>query len=251
MPASIHVLDRSAGDVRTALIDTAVGWGLTAREHNHADRTKPLWNLRILQSEGRWVAIINLPARHRELTEAIASRLQTFVLNITVNDPYFWAFSAFSGNEMVGSYRWELPESNDPSGKTDLEKFEHGKLAELGVTGLETLKSRLKSRSDRFISSDPKLELHYRSKVSDGKLDLPKPVVKPELPRLIHKITGFSTAARIRNILSKPHLYVAGAAGEFGRALGLPEWMNPLGFPEQGSGAVYSDGSSILMIEKK
>lgn len=68
--------------------------------------------------------------------------------------------------------------------------------------------------------SDPYLEQRYRLKISNGEMGLDPPDLQPDLARSLHKLTGMSTTAKIKRILTTPHINISGAVAEFSHTWG-------------------------------
>ncbi|MBN1878932.1 hypothetical protein JW823_02380 [bacterium] len=251
MLESVHILDRQKKQVQEALIDMAACRGLApvSRWTSHLDTL--VWDIRIIMNSERWISLINIPEKTVDMASDIAHRLQSFVLALSVDTQSAWRFTAFNGNDYIGSYQWEISSEYASGSSTQLDTFEQAKLKQLGVRGLELLESRIRDRSTRTVSSDPRIEQHYRSRISGGQLDLPRPVLNQELPRLLHKITGLSTTARIRKILSEPHVNISGAVAEFGWALGLPDWLTMVETGDSTGSGTTADSMTIMMFDKK
>jgi len=217
------VLRSNVESVREALINTGARMGLLPVS-SKKEIDDAIWSAAIYQHSPDWVSVYDSSKDKNKTASSLAHELEAFVLTISVDPEWSWSFSAFKGNSLIAQYEWKLPRSERES-QEKVAKLEREKLIALGLMNADKLKDT-KRKLNRLQSYDPRLEIHYRSKISEGRLDSPEPEFSPELPKRLHKQTGMSTAAKIRKILGTPHLDVYAAVAEFGLALNLPNWID-------------------------
>lgn len=249
MLRSLHILDRETAPVKETVVEMGICRGLgCSRSYTHQP---PFWDIGMISGLGRWTTLVRLPSKYLEFSAEIARRLSAFAILVSVDEPVSWGFDAFDVDYSLGSYFLAVPEDTAQRSRNRLIELEKMKLKELGVRGLDKLGSRISSKDRSAGGFDPHLEKHYRSKLSSGELELPQPEFDPELPRKIHKITGLSTIARIRKILSRPHPEIGGSAGAFSMALNLPEWMDSATKNKRKCSGSDPVDCSICLFEKK
>lgn len=222
----IHVLNSSAEEVVESTIEF-FSWRHSKVEP--CNSFSPNWSssiLGIFALSPQWMTIRENLRSPNDLAAHLAHLLKTFSIVITLDEPNAWGFTAFHENERIGSYNWQLPSGFLEQRQKRIHDFEEDRLRQLGVKGLETIKIRRTQRRENPDISDPYLEQHYRLKISNGKMGLDPPDLQPDLARSLHKVTGMSTAAKIKRILGTAHVNISGAVTEFNQALGLPNWID-------------------------
>lgn len=249
MLSSVHIMCKEMDRIRGVLVDMAVNRGLQIRKPAMTTDA-PCWTMGVFDRSEHWITVRDSGNQAKNIAAAIGSNLAVVTLALMVDAPWSWRFSVYSGHDQLGQYLYEVPEEFVSNLDDRVQRFESERLQNLGVEGLRDIISKKSGKAGRIESSDPRIEMKYRSRISGGKLDLPDPVFAPELPRLIHKSTGLSTAARIRKILSTPHVSIVAAVTEFGLAMDLPNWMDECRLEDRIMDDNSDDCYFLEMIEK-
>lgn len=249
MQGSAHVLSKDINAIREVVLN------LGARTEkklspDHTGENDRSWDVGIFDLSDQWTTVVESSGRPREMASALAHQLQAFSIAVILDDPVSWSFHAFNGHELVGKYSWEISQEFLEEQEKKVQALETDRLKLLGLKGLIDSKKKNGRVSGRIAQSDPRVEMSYRSRISQGTLDLPDPEFPVELPRNIHKLTGLSTAARIRNIISTPHTNVGAAVSEFGFALGLPNWIDDCRIDSKSLKGAHPERLILRMIEK-
>lgn len=247
----IHVLDRSIGKIDESIIEFLSRYNKIIETCSDISRTTPEPYIGVFSLAPRWVSVSEKLKMSADLAAHFAYQLKAFSIIMTVEGSRAWGFSVYFENECIGEYEWELPPGYQETLTNRIATYEERRLQKLGVRGLDILKTRRKQHPDGTDFTDPGLERRYRSRLSNGALDLQPPALQPDLPRLIHKLTGMSTAARLKKILQTPHVNIGGAAAEFSLALGLPNWIDECTLENAGSHVKASNGFLYRIIEKQ
>ncbi|MCD4652628.1 hypothetical protein K8T06_01690 [bacterium] len=251
MQSITHILHCDVDDVRDGLINLGARKGLIPSDDRKMSK-KAKWTVGIFHLSNDWITVLDSYKCSDETASCLAHELQAFTLSIIMEITSGWSFSAFEGDKIIARYKWDIPMETLCKQKSEIENFEEQRLKDLGLVNAGVLQlGKGLNCPGRVISSDPRIEMNYRSRMSSGALTIPDPELDPELPRRLHKSTGMSTAARIRKILGTPHLNVEAAVAEFGFAMNFPNWIDECRIDDLRFNFEDKDKQILYMIEKK
>ena len=193
---------------------------------------KSSWRI-MLVIEAPWISIYdNLWQGTRELARHLSFSLNQPGLAIQIDLPIEWKFWAFDSGNATAQFEWHIPLLDEKQQEEIVRNIEVEKALNLGLRPAldsdEILQKLSRIRKKRISASDPKLEVSYRKKLSDG-LVPPPPDVPEDLPKNLARIFEPS-AAIFRKILSVPLLSIQNMAAEFSYHMRLPDIFRSLEF---------------------
>lgn len=229
MFGNVHVATDQINDVDDWMISIAAQRGkITLLSTSDS---KECWSVIAARSkcDSQWITLYDsMPRNIRQFAAETAAVSGCVTIGIMIDPLQEWSFRLIEGPNALGEFHWIAPVAELKKLESSVIEIEKQKLVDLGLhirsscSGLAKLKERIASKQ-RIESSDPRVEIGYRARISRNELLPPAPELDDELPAILARTIPGTRASRFRKMLAKPHLTVEQMAAEFAHYLEITD----------------------------
>ena len=226
MFSAIHVKMESEEPIQEGLINIAAKRGLQPQANGSCQ-----WEVLTFANgvgSDSWISIVennNLPLKSFAINVSV--ELPSPVIGIYIRNPDEWGFWACKDGRVVSAYSWDMETKDLEDKESIIRDLEIDRLRELGVdlpkNTNEFMREKLLRRARHISSSDPVLEMKFRSRVSGDLLVPQSPCMDPDLPKRLVGLFPGKSKARFKKILGCPHLEINHMAVAFANYLALAD----------------------------